>query len=247
MNQLKSYFVWDGCTRWFHWINVLCVLTLMAFGIVILNASALGVSTDGKILLKEMHTWVGYLFVVNLLWRFIWAFFGNSYARWSAILPRRKGFFQAVRNYIVAFISGNPQHYLGHNPLGRISVFILFILLTTQAATGLVLAGTDLFYPPFGHWIAQWVAASGVAPETLLPYSSHMYDTDAYQAMRAFRKPFITIHEYNFFMLSIFVVFHIAAVIVTEIREGGGIISAMFSGRKIFNKEPIDVEKNDKD
>jgi Ni/Fe-hydrogenase 1 B-type cytochrome subunit len=74
-----------------------------------------------------------------------------------------------------------------------------------------------------------------------------MYDADAYQSMRAFRKPFITIHEYNFFVLSFFVVFHIAAVIVTEVREGGGLISAMFSGRKIFNKEPIDAAKSDYD
>ena len=32
----------------------------------------------------------------------------------------------------------------------------------TQAVTGLVLARTDLYYPPFGYWIASWVAAPGV-------------------------------------------------------------------------------------
>ncbi|MDX2464457.1 MAG: cytochrome b/b6 domain-containing protein [Porticoccus sp.] len=247
MNQLKSYVVWDACTRWFHWINVICIFTLMAVGIMILNDAALGLSTDGKIRLKEIHTWVGYIFVLNLLWRFIWAFIGNSHARWSAILPGGKGFSQAVRNYVIAFISGKPEYYLGHNPLGRISVFLLFILLAIQALTGLVLAGTDIFYPPFGHWIAQWIAAPDVLPETLLPYSSHMYDAQAYDSMRAFRKPFITTHEYNFFVLSIVIVLHIAAVIITEIREGGGIISAMFNGRKIFNKEPIDAVKNDND
>ncbi len=240
MSDFKSYAVWDACTRWFHWINVLCVLALMAVGTVILNADALGIPNDGKILLKEVHTLIGYLFVVNLMWRFIWAFFGNHYARWQAILPVHKGFMQALYRYVVAFISGRPEQYLGHNPLGRISVFLLFILLATQAVTGLVLAGTDIFYPPFGQWIAEWVAAPGVQPETLVAYAPQMYDPQSYDEMRAFRSPFITIHETNFFVLSFVIILHIAAVILTEIREGGSLISAMFTGKKILNEQPVD-------
>ena len=238
MSQLKSYIVWDSFTRWFHWINVLCIFVLITLGIIILNSGALGITNDGKILLKEMHTLVGYVFVLNLIGRFIWAFFGNRYARWNEIIPGGKGFFQSVRNYVTAFMTGKPELYLGHNPLGRISVFVLFILMAIRAVTGLVLAGTDIFYPPFGHWIAQWVAAPGVPPETLIPYAKDMLDPQAYESMRAFRKPFITIHLYNFFALSFMIVLHIAAAIITDIKEGGGIISAMFTGRKVFNKEP---------
>jgi len=240
MTDLKSYSVWDSGTRWFHWVNVLSVLTLVAVGIVILNAGSLGLSNDGKILLKEVHTLTGYIFALNLFWRFIWAFLGNRYARWHSILPGGKGFGQSVHNYIVAFISGRPEQYLGHNPLGRLSVFLLFILLTIQAVTGLVLAGTDIFYPPFGHWIAQWVAAPGVQPEALMPYAPQMYDAQAYESMRSFRKPFITTHEYNFFVLGFVILLHIAAVILTEIREGGSLISAMFTGKKILSQQPQD-------
>lgn len=243
MTELKSYAVWDSCTRWFHWINVLCVLTLVALGLVIFNGSALGLSNDGKVLLKELHVFTGYIFVLNLLWRFVWAFYGNRFARWHAILPGGKGFMQAVRNYVTGFISGQPERYLGHNPLGRLSIFLLFILLAVQAVTGLVLAGTDLFYPPFGHWVAQWIAAPGVRPEELVPYASQMYDPQAYEGMRSFRKPFITAHEYSFFILIPAVILHIAAVIVTESREGGNIISAMFTGKKAFEHPPIDDEK----
>jgi len=245
MNHLKSYAVWDSFTRWFHWINVLCVFTLMAVGLVILNSKSLGLSNDGKILLKEVHTLIGYVFLLNLFWRFIWAFLGNRYARWHCILPGGKGFKQAVHNYVVAFISGRPEQYLGHNPLGRLSVFVLFILLTIQAITGLVLAGTDLFYPPFGGWIAQWVAASGVQPEALVPYAPQMYDAAAYESMRSFRKPFITTHEYNFFALGCVIFLHITAVILTEVREGGSIISAMFTGKKVLNQKPVDESDTD--
>ncbi len=246
MSELKSYVVWDASTRWFHWINAVSMLMLIALGVAILNAGTLGVSNDGKILLKAIHTWVGFVFTANLLLRIFWAFVGSRHARWQALLPGGNGYAGAVKSYVIAYVSGNPERYLGHNPLGRLAIFVLFLLMITQAATGLVLAGTDLFYPPFGHWIAAWVAASGVAPDTLVPYASAMYDSEAFKEMRAFRKPFITIHYFNFFVLCAFSVLHIAAVVLTEMKGEGGIISAMFTGKKAFSHEPLDFTPEDK-
>jgi len=48
MTDLKVYSVWDASVRWFHWINLLCVLGLSAVSMVILNAKVLGVPSDGK-------------------------------------------------------------------------------------------------------------------------------------------------------------------------------------------------------
>ena len=78
---LKAYDVWDRPTRWFHWINVLAVLGLIGLGLVLLNGKALGISKDGAFLLKKAHVWVGYVFVINLLIRLVWGFFGNRYTR----------------------------------------------------------------------------------------------------------------------------------------------------------------------
>jgi cytochrome b len=36
---------------------------------------------------------------------------------------------------------------------------------------------------------------------------------------------------------------HITAAIITEVKEGGAIISAMFTGRKIFDQPPLDDNK----
>jgi len=242
MPELKSYTVWDAGTRWFHWINALCVIALAVVGLVILNAGALDVSNAGKITLKTIHVWIGYVFVVNLLWRIVWAFLGNRYARWRSILPGGKGYLHAVRSYVAAFSAGPPEQYLGHNPLGRLGVAALCVLIFIQAVTGLILAGTDLFYPPIGHWIAQWVAAPDVAPASLVPYAPKMYDAAAYDSMRAVRKPFAVTHVYSFYVLVVVVIMHVAAVIVTELREGGSIISAMFTGRKIIRGRPADEE-----
>ena len=245
MADIKSYTVWDASIRWFHWVNFLCILGLIAVGVVILNAKILGVPTDGKILLKTVHVWIGYIFALNLSWRFIWAFIGSPNARWQAILPGGPGYIKEVRDYIVDFKAGRPRQYLGHNPLGRIAVTLLIFLLLVQAVTGLVLAGTDLFYPPIGSWIANWIASPGVDPATLMPYAKEMYNEESYKAMRAFRKPFITVHYYGFYILLIFAVIHIVAVVVTELREGGNLISAMFSGKKLLNRSPADRVKDE--
>jgi Ni/Fe-hydrogenase 1 B-type cytochrome subunit len=164
MPKLKAYPVWDVTTRWFHWINALCVIALAVVGLLILNAEGLGVSEAGEVTLKTIHAWIGYVFTLNLLWRVVWAFLGNRYARSRAILPGGPGYFHAVRSYVAAFVAGHPQQYLA----GRLGIAALFLLIVIQAITGLVLAGTDLFYPPIGSWIAQWVAAPGVDPATLV-------------------------------------------------------------------------------
>ncbi len=239
--DLQSYHVWDRPTRWFHWINVLCVLTLAVLGTIILNAGALEISNLGKILLKTLHVWAGYVFVLNLAIRIVWSFFGNHHARWHQMLPGGRGYFQSLRSYVASVKAGQPQLYLGHNPLGRIAVAGLLLLMIVQATTGLLLAGSDIYFPPFGSWIAQWIAAPGVDPATLVPYSPEMYDKSAYADMRSMRKPFALVHLYSFYLLLIGIAVHIAGVVTTEVREGAGLTSAMFSGHKVLKGKPVDM------
>lgn len=241
MNDLKSYPAWDAGVRWFHWINVVCVIGLVAVALAIMNTKALGVTDAGKILLKTVHVLIGYVFALNLLWRLVWAFVGGPRARWRAILPGGPGYLDSVKAYKASLRTGQPAQYIGHNPAGRVAVTLLLALLLVQAVTGLVLAGTDIFYPPLGAWIAGWIAAPGVDPATLVPYAKEMYDPAAFEAMRAFRGPFIEIHETNFFVLCLVVLVHIVAVVVTELRGGGNLVSAMISGRKVLRGKPEDA------
>lgn len=239
----RVYAVWDRPTRWFHWVNVACILALAALGLFILNAKSFGVSGDGKILLKTIHVYVGYVFAVNLIWRFVWGFFGNRYARWRAVLPGGKGYSQRLHAYVSGFRAGHPPQYLGHNPVASIIVAWLFLLMLTQAATGLVLAGTDLYMPPFGQGIAEWVAGSGedqTRIEELKPGSMDGVDEAAYADMRAFRKPVVTVHEYLFYLLLVSIVLHVLGVVMTESRERSGLVSAMITGFKRADRPPED-------
>jgi cytochrome b len=191
--------------------------------------------------LKTLHVWVGYVFALNLAVRIVWGFFGNHHARWRQMLPGGRGYFRRLRSYVASFTAGSPETYLGHNPLGRIAVAGLLLVMLVQASTGLLLAGTDIYFPPFGSWVAQWIAAPGVDPDLLVPYSPEMYDKASYSDMRALREPFAVVHLYGFYLILIGIVIHVAGVVITELREDGGLISAMISGRKVLKGRPVDT------
>lgn len=237
---LHAYKAWDVPTRVFHWVNFVCILGLAAIGTGILYEKELGLTNDGKILLKTAHVSFGYVFAINLIWRILWAFVGNRHAGIRAILPYGSGYASSIASYLRGLARGDAPAYVGHNPIARFMVTFLFILLIVQAATGLMLAGTDIYYPPFGGWIAQWIAAPGVDPSTLAPYNKTGIDPAQWDAMRAFRSWFVTTHLWSFYTLVIAIVLHITGVVVTELREGGTIVSAMFTGRKVFDRVPVD-------
>jgi cytochrome b len=245
--EANVYRVWDSDVRWFHWINVVSVLALLGTGLVIYNGKTLGITADAKVLMKELHVWAGYLFALNLAWRIVQGFRGSHFARWRAMLPFGSGYLSELRAYLGSQRSGEPRHYLGHNPLGRLMVLLLFILLLAQAISGLVLAGTDLYYPPLGGWIAQWVTPAGVDPASLLPGDKSMADAAAWDEMRALRKPFIITHVQVFFVLLGAVVLHVAGVVVAELRERSGVVSAMITGDKVLPKKPVDLPEKSRD
>ena len=246
--SLKTYHVWDKTIRFFHWINVACVIALISVGLVIFFNKNLGVSGEGKILLKTIHVYIGYVFALNLGWRFIWFFLGNRHARLMAILPLGKQYIESLKQFINGIKSGNLPSYNGHNPLAKPMITLLLLLMGTQAVTGLILAGTDLYMPPFGQKIAAWVSISEQTSDkaiTLKPGSKENVDKVAYSEMRAFRKPIITTHKYAFYGLVLAIILHITGVIVSEIRERSGLVSAMFTGDKVHSKKPLDYDENE--
>ncbi|EAU55255.1 cytochrome b/b6 domain-containing protein [Mariprofundus ferrooxydans] len=240
--MLKRYKVWDAPTRLFHWVNFTTVLLLILVGLLMIYKKDIGItSLEAKIAIKEIHILIGYIFTLNLLIRLVWGFVGNRFARWSRIVPG-KGFGAVLSGYIASIRSGNPQQFLGHNPLGRLAVVALMLMLMTQAVTGLVRAGTDVYYPPFGAMFAAQVAADGVNPASLKPYDKTGVDAAKLKALGAFKSPFGEVHLYTAYALILLILLHIAAVVRAEISEGGGMVSAMFSGSKTLSKQPEDLD-----
>ena len=238
--DFKEYKVWDVPIRIFHWVNFTSVISLIFVALIMMYKKELGITgVDAKVALKELHVVIGYVFVLNLIWRIIWGFAGNKYARWRYVLPGR-GFPKTLRDYISSIRSGNPQQYLGHNPLGRLAIAFIFLLMISISVTGLVRAGTDIYYPPIGSLVAEYIAEPGVDPESIIPYNPKGTDGLKVSKLGSFKGPFGLVHKYSAYALMFMIVLHIVFVVRAEIREGGGLITAMFTGKKILKSKPVD-------
>jgi len=232
-SQFQQVYVWSKYLRLFHWINVLAISVLLGLGLIIFNTKTLGVSVDGKILLKTIHAITGYVFSTNLLLRIIMGFFGEGYELWGKTLPFAKGFTKELAE----FKQQPHKKHKGHNPLGKLMVGALLLSMCVQMVSGLVIAGTDIFYPPLGQYFAKSIAVDSNKLDLIKPYSKENVDEQAYQAMREVRKPFITAHIYAFYTLLLLIPLHIIGVIISERREKTALVSSMINGYKYFQKK----------
>jgi cytochrome b len=107
--------LWDAPTRLFHWSLVAAIAAALVTGLVGGNW-------------MELHGKAG-LFISGLLvFRLVWGFVGNRYARFVHFIP--------TPSRVLAYVRGHWQG-MGHNPLGALSVLALLLLLTAQVGTGL--------------------------------------------------------------------------------------------------------------
>jgi Ni/Fe-hydrogenase 1 B-type cytochrome subunit len=237
---LQEHKTWPASLRWFHWINFTCISGLFIMGLIMLNHSSLGISSDdAKIGLKVVHVLIGYVFVANLAIRIVLGFVGPANMRWSKVFPGR-GIGAELKRFKAAKATGRRHAWLGHNPRAKVVLSIMYLLMFTQVVTGLVRAGTDIYYPPFGSYVAAQVAAEGVDPASLVPYDKTGMDEEATKALGELKGPFGKVHLYSAYTLVALIFLHIISVVWVEVRHKGSLISSIFSGRKIFSGPPED-------
>lgn len=117
--------VWDVPTRVFHWLQAL------AF------SGAYLISNSER--LRDYHDALGYILLGLLVFRMVWGFIGTRYARFSTFLfhPRE------MIAYMGSMLKGKPGHYLGHNPVGSLSVWLLMTLGLFICVTGIMSLQND--------------------------------------------------------------------------------------------------------
>jgi cytochrome b len=117
--------VWDVPTRVFHWLQVLSFSTayLTAF----------------SERLRNYHVALGFILLGLLVFRLLWGFIGTRYARFSSFLFNPREIF----TYLLAMAKRKPAHYLGHNPAGSVSVWLLLALGMFISVTGVMALQDD--------------------------------------------------------------------------------------------------------
>ncbi|MFT5788448.1 MAG: cytochrome b [Shewanella sp.] len=229
VKELVEHRVWDKPVRIFHWVNVVLITALMFVGLIMLFKSELGISGfPAKIKLKELHTVIGYMFATNLIIRLVWGVIGSHFAKFSHMCPS----INDVVTYKNRLKRGENPQYLGHNPLGKVAVVAIMTLLVVIMTTGLMRAGTDIYYPPFGGTVTRYIAAESVDPATIKPYDDTGVDLAKAANLKPYKSVVGKVHLYSVYLLMLLIFLHIIAVVLAEIRHQPGIISAMISGKK---------------
>ncbi|HLA47770.1 MAG: hypothetical protein A2Z59_12770 [Nitrospinae bacterium RIFCSPLOWO2_02_39_17] len=117
--------VWDLPTRIFHWLLVLAYVGAYF--------------TSESEWLLEYHAGAGYIALGLIMFRILWGFTGNRYARFSDFI---RGW-DEVKSYILRMLRSDIPRFLGHNP--AVGWVVLFMLLITAviSLTGIVVYGGE--------------------------------------------------------------------------------------------------------
>ncbi|MBI5886060.1 MAG: cytochrome b/b6 domain-containing protein [Deltaproteobacteria bacterium] len=117
--------VWDLPTRLFHWSLVGAYI------------AALFTSRNESFL--EYHVLAGYFIAGCVIFRTLWGFVGNRYARFSSFI---KGFGE-VRSFLSRLLRLRLPRYIGHNPAVGWMVLVILGITTAITVTGIVTYGGE--------------------------------------------------------------------------------------------------------
>ncbi len=185
--ETRKVFVWDLFIRLFHWSLVLLVLVSGLTGFL------------GEEWWLDYHVWAGYGIGGLIIMRLVWGFVGSPYARFSSFTFSRTETVQ----FLKSLLSGQPSHYLGHNPAGALMVFALVLVLLGLTVSGLIVLGGQE---------NQGVLAG------LVPYF--------------FGELFEELHELLAFLLLGLIGAHMIGVLVESRLSGDNLVRAMINGKK---------------
>jgi cytochrome b len=174
--------VWDLPVRLVHWLIV---------GLIVFSWwSVHNHHTD-------WHIWSGCAVLTLLIFRLLWGFVGSSTAQFATFVrgPR------VVRDYL----RGNWRG-IGHNPLGALSVLVLFAALAVQVGLGLISEDEDGIYTG--------------------PLSS-LVSIDTSDKARHF-------HELGFNLILGLVALHVAAIVFYRFR-GQHLTKPMITGKAVLD------------
>ena len=177
--------VWDVPTRLFHWLLVLGFIVAMVTG-----------DPDRC---RDVHVFAGYVVLGLLAFRILWGVLGSRYARFSSFR------FTPVEamNYVRDLARGTTRRYLGHNPPGSWSIYILVVLGLLVSVSGLLVLG--------------------------LEESQGIFRNLAHTATgEIFKK----LHEALSWIMVAIVFFHVAGVVMESRAHHENLVLAMITGRK---------------
>jgi Ni/Fe-hydrogenase 1 B-type cytochrome subunit len=225
-HSIKSYYLFSPELRIFHWVMVLCVITLFVTGLYIGNPAYIGTQGSEPTLAvnnffsMEHIRFIHFSAAFILLAAFILRIFGFAINKGDRLLPKPWTFDYWIGTIDVAlhylFILPTHRSYL-RNHLARASYALVYVMLFIEAVTGLAMYfminpngwGAAIFGP-----VNFWLHGE---------YVVHL------------------VHHYIAWFFVLFAIVHVYMAIRADAKEHNGEISSMFSGIKYLHEEPDDL------
>lgn len=184
----RHYQVWDLPIRAFHWLLVLGVLAAWLTGDVFDS-------------LLNWHLIIGEGMLGLVVFRLVWGVIGSESARFVHFVRGPA----AIKAYISEFwVDRRGGVWLGHNPLGALSVLAMLLSLSVQVGTGLFAAADDYInYGPLNKFV-----------------SDHTADL------------LTEIHEVNFNILLALIGLHLAAIAYYRLFKRENLVTPMVTGKR---------------
>jgi len=225
VTTIRRVYVWELPVRLYHWVNALCVLALVATGIII--GRPLSIPTQGQEAsfgyyfgwVRFVHFATAFVFFFNFLGRIYWGFAGNQYARWDQFLPMTPALLRKQAKEVVEVLKVDilqatvpPMDSIGHNALAGWTYYVSFLAFLFQSVTG------------FGMYAAM----------------SHAWLPQQFAWIVPFMGGDFAVRQWHHMMMWFFIIFsmaHVYLVFYHDYVEGRGVISSMAGGWKFVEKK----------
>ncbi len=219
---MRRVYVWQFAVRMFHWINALCIVTLIVTGFLIGRPIAFQNSGEASFsywfgTVRFIHFAAAYILIFNFLFRIYWGFVGNEYANWRNFIPLRRSQWDELKKVLrVDVLLGKMEEPLpstGHNALAGLVYFLSFLVFLFQVMTGLALYSA--------------MSESGMG--RLFAWVIPLFGGDF--AVRQW-------HHLLMWFFVVFILVHLYLVVYHDYVEGRGVMSSMVGGWKFIDRPP---------
>jgi Ni/Fe-hydrogenase 1 B-type cytochrome subunit len=219
----RAVYVWELPVRVIHWTIVVALIVLSFTGYEMHHpflgaAAGTGPGRPGFTmgLVRFVHEATGFVFTAAVLARVYWAFAGNRYAHWRAMLPlsrrQRHDLGDTLRFY--GFRRRRPPCVNGHNPLAALSYMAIYGAFGLSIVTGFGLYAWVLDRPPWTTLFGWTYALLPIADLRLM-------------------------HFLLMFVFGLFTVHHVYAAVLFDLEERNGELSSIVTGWK---SSPVEGE-----
>ncbi|MFN3870354.1 MAG: Ni/Fe-hydrogenase, b-type cytochrome subunit [Aquificaceae bacterium] len=228
--EAKKFYIFSPGLRLWHWINFFAILVLFITGLYIGNPFFLGptgyeatYAYDKGItmdFIRKIHFIAGYVFLSGFIFRIIIALFSK---RDRIIIPsfwRRDywvGLKEITLKYALIMKDKEGKEYI-RNACARSVYPMVYLLFLFMIITGFAMYGMS---KPGGFWASLF---GWIIPFLGGEFMTHMW------------------HHWIAWIIIVFAILHLYLVVREELIKKNGELTSMFTGYKVFEKEPVDVE-----